>query len=268
MPGVLSVTSVYRPITHAGSVQTQGDAVVNADDVRAAGQDGSSFLIGALSDSALDIQASQSTGDLPSVVDQYLEFPASDEGRAMLEIIHDVAPGASLAHHSAFLDELSFANGIRELAEAGSRIVVDDVYNYSEPFFQDGIIAQAVNDVVTQDDVIYVSAAGNQADRSYEAVFRDDGSAFHDFDPTAGTDTLQQITVPAAPAYGYYPMKLVLQWNQPFHSENQGVTSDYDVFVYDAAGTTLISKSITDNINCQEPLEVVKWRAENTSPTS
>lgn len=47
LPGVLSITPVYRPIMYAGSVQTQGDAVLNANVVRAAGFDGSPFLIGA-----------------------------------------------------------------------------------------------------------------------------------------------------------------------------------------------------------------------------
>ncbi len=96
--GVLSVTPVYKPITCAGSVMTQGDAVIHGDAVRnppppQIGYDGSGVLVGAMSDSALNLAASQATGNLPPVVDRYLEFPATDEGRAMLEIVHDVAPG-------------------------------------------------------------------------------------------------------------------------------------------------------------------------------
>lgn len=178
LPGVLSITPVYRPITRAGDlspdqpktgeVTTEGDGVVRADEVRALGHDGSPFLVGAMSDSALSIASSQATGDLPEVVDRYLEFYSYDEGRALLEMIHDLAPGASLAHHSAILSEFSFAEGIRELAMAGAKVICDDVGYASEPFFQDGIIAQAVNDLaasfgVTHDfDVRLYHSSGDE----------------------------------------------------------------------------------------------------------
>jgi hypothetical protein len=265
LPGVLSLTPVYRPIPRAGLVQTQGDAVLHADDVRAAGYDGSPILVGVLSDSALGTENSQSTGDLPPLVDRYLEFPASDEGRAMLEIVHDLAPGAALAHHSAIFSESSFAQGIRELAAAGARVICDDVGYYSEPFFQDGIIAQAVNEVAAA-GVTYVSAAGNDADRSYESDFRDDGTGWHDFDAGAGLDTLQTITVPAASSGYYWAMTLVLQWDQPFYT-SAGVTSDFDLVVKDAAGTTVVASGTTSNVATQQPLEVVSWKASGAVPT-
>ncbi|MEQ8789709.1 MAG: Ig-like domain-containing protein, partial [Pirellulaceae bacterium] len=258
MTGVLSVTPVYRPYLRSGSVQTQGDAVLNADDVRAAGYDGSSFLIGVMSDSALNIDRSQDTGDLPALIDRYLEFPASDEGRAMLEIIHDIAPGASLAHHSAILSELSFADGIRRLAEAGSRIIVDDIGYYAEPFFQDGVISQAIDEVAAG-GVVYVSAAGNDTDRSYESMFADadpgGASDFHDFDPSAGVDTRQQVTVPAG-----YGVTLILQWDDPFYTMD-GVTHDFNVKVYDSAGE-LVKAGSNNNVSTQQPLEIIQWFGE------
>ena len=128
----------------------------------------------------------------------------------MLEIIHDIAPGASLAHHSGILSPASFAEGTRELADAGAKIIVDDMGSYDEPFFQDGSIAQAVNDV-NERGVLYVSAAGNEANRSYEALFSDAEPAsttdLHDFDPSAAIDTRQQIALPSGQA-----ATLVLQW--------------------------------------------------------
>ncbi|MFT5525341.1 MAG: subtilisin family serine protease, partial [Pirellulaceae bacterium] len=257
MTDVLSLTPIYRPLARAGIVQTQGDAVLNADDVRAFGFDGAAILVGVLSDSALNIGISQATGDLPAIVDRYLEFPNADEGRAMLEIIHDIAPGAKLAHHSASLSELSFADGIRKLATAGSRVIVDDVGYYTEPFFQDGIVAQAV-DEVTATGVVYVSAAGNDANRAYETVFvdADPGSAadFQDFDPSVGVDTRQQVTVPAG-----YRATLILQWDNPFYTAN-GVTHDFDVKVYDDTGT-LVETGANNNVALQQPLEIVQWDA-------
>ena len=40
------------------------------------------------------------------------------EGRAMAEIIHDIAPGADLAFHTAFTGQAEFAQGIIDLADA------------------------------------------------------------------------------------------------------------------------------------------------------
>ena len=107
---------------------------------------------GFLATAATDV----STGDLPSGVNVIEEadcmnygapllLPYSDEGRAMTQIVHDVAPGASLAFYTADNSEADFANGIGTLAAAGATVIADDVGYFDEPFFQDGLVAQAVN---------------------------------------------------------------------------------------------------------------------------
>lgn len=264
--GVLSITPVYQPLTRAGSVATEGDAVHNADDVRLLdpAYDGTGVKVGVLSDSAHGLGYSQATGDLPAYVERLLDFPASDEGRAMLEIIHDLAPGAELAFRSGLMGEADFAQGIRDLAAAGADVIVDDVIFPSEPFFQDGIIAQAVDEVAAQSGVFYVAAAGNEGLLSYEGTFTDDGTGLHDFDPTAGIDTYQTITIPSPGAGQYYPLTLSLQWDQPFYTID-GVVSDFDVFVYDATGTTLIASATSANVATQQPLEVVSWDGQETT---
>ena len=102
----------------------------------------------------------------------------SDEGRAMMQLIHDVAPGSPLAFYTAFESQEDFAAGIRALADAGSKVIVDDVIYFAEPMFEDGIIAQAVDDV-HRDGVAYFSSAGNEARQSYESRFRRSGEAGH-----------------------------------------------------------------------------------------
>ena len=117
-----------------------------------------------------------STGDLPASVNVLEEalagqggcmnygaptqLPFGDEGRAMLQIVHDVAPGASLAFYTAENSEADFANGIVKLADpvsaggAGAKVIADDVGYFDEPFFQDGIVAQAI-DTVEANGVAY-----------------------------------------------------------------------------------------------------------------
>ena len=56
-------------------------------------------------------------------------------------------PGSPQAFYTAFVSEEDFADGIRALATAGSKVIVDDIIYFAEPMFEDGIIAQAVDDV-------------------------------------------------------------------------------------------------------------------------
>ena len=192
---------------------------------------GIGITVGVISDSYNYLGgAAASQMDLPETVTVLEDGACSpavggciDEGRAMMEVIHDVAPGASLAHHSAFLSELSFAQGIRELAQAGSRVIVDDYYYESEPFFQDGIIAQAVDTVVAAGST-YFSSAGNGGRIAYEGDFVAGGTVSidfggmvgvvdytaHDFDTSLGVDVFQQFTLPLGASVTFS-----FQWDEP-----------------------------------------------------
>ena len=121
------------------------------------------------------------SNDLPRVhvLKDLFDVPnddCSDEGRAMLQLIHDVAPASPKAFYTAFVSQEDFAAGIRALADAGSEVIVDDVIYFAEPMFEDGIIAQAVDDVYRR-GVAYFSSAGNDARLSYESRFRRSGDA-------------------------------------------------------------------------------------------
>jgi len=183
VPGVGGVTEILTPIIRApdcgGSVRSEGDGQLRAANARASwGVDGSGVTVGILSDS-FDRAAGALThatgdvasGDLPGpgspcgsaqpvgVLDDS-EAKGADEGRAMAQVVHDLAPGAAIDFATAFTGPLGFAANIRALANSGARVIVDDVAYLEEPFFQDGPVAQAVNEV-TAAGVSYFSAAGN-----------------------------------------------------------------------------------------------------------
>ncbi len=159
----------------------------------------------------------------------------------MMEIIHDVAPGATLAFHTAFDGQADFAQGILDLKKAGAKVIVNDVGYIDEPMFQDGIIAQAVDRVVAR-RAAYFSAAGNDARQSYQSRFRPSGRFVqegpnlfceaHDFDPGSKVDVRQRIRLPAGGL-----LNLSFQWDQPFFSVSgaPGAASDLDILVFDAA---------------------------------
>jgi subtilisin family serine protease len=94
----------------------------------------------------------------------------TDEGRAMLQIVHDIAPGAELGFRTGVVTSGDFAQGIRDLAEAGSDIIVDDITYITEPFFSDGRVAKAVDEVAAK-GVSYFTSAGNFGTKSFEGVF-------------------------------------------------------------------------------------------------
>jgi hypothetical protein len=271
LPQVSGITPVFSPFTRQqGTADNQADRVFLADTARTQfNVNGSGVKVGVVSDSAnqfdnpnvagVGLAESVSSGDLPNNVQVIADGAAgdSDEGRAMLEQIFDIAPGASLAFHTANGGEVNFANGIRALAQAGSRVIVDDIGYITEPFFQDGIVAQAVTDVTNNLGVTFFSAAGNSSDSGFQSRFRGvnanitniGAGRYMDFDPGAGIATALPITVRAAGG------PLVLQWDNPFYLTG-GVTSDLDLYLLDANGA-VVASAITNNIVQGMPLELV-----------
>jgi len=258
-----------------GTVTSQGDRSLRADRARReAGVNGRGVRIGVLSDSydcapgafvegAPFTRAAQDIAnhDLPRdirVLKDLVEVPSedcSDEGRAMMQLVHDVAPGASQAFYTAFVSQEDFAAGIRALADAGSKVIVDDIIYFAEPMFEDGIIAQAVDEVYRR-GVAYFSAAGNDARLSYESRFRlsaEPGLSGprHDFASGRGVDTLQSATASAGSA-----TLLSFQWDQPSLSANgkRGSRSDLDVWFYDANGEPFeLCTDDPEQLVCQVP---------------
>ncbi len=265
---VLDSLRFARPsysMTHVGLTTSQGDAAMRSDEARTLfGVDGAGITVGTLSDSfnclggaATDMM----TGDLPSgivVLDDTDCSNGSDEGRAMMQIIADVAPGASQAFHTAGPGVAGFAQGIRDLATV-AEVIVDDVIFFTEPMFQDGPIAQAVDEVVAL-GASYFSSAGNNARQSYEGPFVPSGFTVsgvfeaHDFDPGGGVDVLQSITIPV----GAGP--IVLQWDQPSFSVSgsPGSSNDVDIYLLNDLGTVFLGAGISTNVG-GDPVEIVPF---------
>ena len=242
------VLATVRRAASQGSVVSQGDVSLGSDGARATeGVDGTGVTVGVLSDSyrcnpaafvpgAPTSTAAQDevTDDVPVNVQVISNgpCPATDEGRGMVQLVHDVAPGAAQAFHTAFNGIVDFANGILRLRNAGANVIVDDVVYFAENMFSDGIVAQAADRVVA-DGAAYFSSAGNSARLSYESVYREtnvatsgggnlngNGAPFvlraHDFDASSATDTIQKIRV--TQSGGQAVILFSFQWDQPFLS--------------------------------------------------
>ena len=201
---------------------------------------GSGIRVGVLSDSFNDLggaAADEADGALPPAADidviKDLASGGTDEGRAMMQIIHDIAPGADLAFYTAFDSEQDFANGILALAAAGCKVIVDDVSYFDEPFFQNGVVAQAIQ-TVEAEGVTYVTAAGNDAENAYQAAWTPisgtyDGKTLSDAESFGGS-LVQTVTINTEGTG--YDVPLLLEWNQAYGQ----ATSDLEILVFNSSG--------------------------------
>ncbi|MBS1661799.1 MAG: S8 family serine peptidase [Bacteroidetes bacterium] len=294
LPQLENTTSIrytrpaYKPLHNFAPKPTpvisQGDTAQNSSLARKKYKvDGKGVKVGILSDSYNNLggaAASIPKGELPGPGNPFnykkpvqvlsdLDSDGTDEGRAMLEIVHDVAPGAELAFHTANNGQADFANGILKLAQQGCNVIADDVFYYAEPFFQDGIIAQAV-DQVKQQGITYFSSAGNSSIRSYESDFR--GSTFAPFG--AGAGTAHNFSAPSDPARYFQPlyippggtMIMSFQWDQSsFSASGVGAQTDIDVYLLDPLGNIVAIGGAANIVN-GEPIEVFGY-FNNTNNT-
>ncbi|MCB0297111.1 MAG: cell surface protein, partial [Calditrichaeota bacterium] len=98
---------------------SEGDAIHRADQARSAyGQGGGGIDLGIISDGVDNRASAQASGDLPAdgagltVLSNAL---GGDEGTAMLEIVHDLAPDAGLFFHDAGTNIIAFQTAIDNL---------------------------------------------------------------------------------------------------------------------------------------------------------
>jgi len=213
---------------------------------------GSGIKVGVLSDSVDYLAAVQATGDLPGVTVLANAPGYSGEGTAMLEIVHDLAPGAQLYFATAANGQASFANNIKALANAGCKVIIDDIFYLDESPFQDDIISRAVNTVTSQ-GVLYFSSAGNAGNLNdgtagaWEGNYRgmssvvEGYSTVHDF---GGGDWSNRVTDGT-------PFCYTLQWTDPLG----GSANDYDLYLVDPALQNIVDASDDIQDGNDDPIE-------------
>lgn len=244
--------------TAAGPVVTEGDALLRADDVRAMGApgpyNGSGIRVGVISDGVTTRAAAIAAGNLPAggIVVNPAQPGNGDEGTAMLEIIHDLAPGSPLSF-SGPSTSAEMVSAIQWMTGQGVKVLCDDLFFPSDSFFSDEAIATAARAAVTAGRV-YVCSAGNYADSHYQGLYtRATGTADpddHDFSPLAGVDSAFDLTVEPGDT-----AEVWLQWNDNFSA----AVNDYDLFLYDLNSGALLASSVDVQNGNDEPVEYAFW---------
>ena len=316
-------------IPNIGSVTTEGDAILNADQVRSIlGVDGTGVRVGVISDGiagifdtgctscsgvlggpietsdlpAQDTNGNPTTGSREAIgvltsasggliaqsfrADNDLEGrlgakckSAGAEGTAMLEIVHDLAPGAQL-FFANFATSLEFNQAVNFLA-ANTDVVVDDIGFFARPY--DGLsdvssnTANALNNVANPNRAHFTSV-GNQARNHYQEDFLDssvDGTPFtglpgnlHLFQSTADTSDIFALgpslsdpvflcdTSGAGGSCANDPgtldnVSVVLTWDDPFGASG----NDYDLFLVQDSTGIIVAESFDFQDGTQAPVE-------------
>jgi len=218
-----------------------------------------------------------------------LEPPGSDtasglaaEGTAMLEIVHDLAPGAQLYFaNPADGTSLSFQQAVNFLA-ANTDVVVDDIGFLASPPYDgtDPISTNTAADLNADTNPIrgYFTAVGNLAFDHWGEPWTDSTQNLTLSCPASqgglsGPGNVQrfQVTPNTKDATNFGPsianflqlpngatLAVILAWNDPFSAS----TNDYDLFLYLVQNNSLVSPlrcSVNPSTGTQPPLEALAY---------
>jgi hypothetical protein len=261
------ITHVDPPVYAVSNLVTSaGDGVLKADKVRAQfaamGIDGTGIKIGVISDGADDRAAVGA--ELPAVtlhptIQSWSSPGSHNEGTAMLEIVHDLAPGAQL-YFAGPDTATEMTTAINWFVSQGCNIIVDDLGFFDQGYFTDTAIANAAANAISQ-GVVYVSAAGNFSDDAhYQALYQASQSAtsggiLHRFAP--GGNDAELLNIPAGADF-----RAFLQWSDGWSTS----ANDYNLYLYD--GDTFDSLDTATNVQNgnDKPFEMIAWK-NNTGST-
>jgi len=266
--------------TSCGATSATPSPITSGDLPNATGTRNSSGVLTSVS-GAIIAQSFPSSG--PN-----LEPPATDtasglgaEGTAMLEIVHDLAPGAQLYFaNPADRTSLSFQQAVNFLA-ANTDLVVDDLSFHTPPF--DGTSAVSTNTATalnTDSNPIraYFTAVANQAFDHWGEAWTDSTQNLTLACPASqgglsgpGNVQLFQATANTKDATNFGPsvgnflqlpngatLTVFLTWNDPF----SGSSNDYDLFLYLVQNNTLVTPlqcSVNPQTGTQPPVEALAY---------
>lgn len=243
--------SAPQQISGSGTaIDHNGVSIMRADQFLAqTGLNGAGVTVGVQSSGVASLATIQARGELPAVQVVYpagnQSSVAADEGTALMEEIHAVAPGAKLVYcgPSTFVD---FTSCMTQLINAGATVLVDDT-----GFSSDGLMSQnndnssAVAQILAQNPaVMMMSSAGNNEGTYWEGNY---------FPVSVAATTLPTLSCPASSgppdnyvaAFGtatsetltitgnYNSFPLLLAWADPPGQ----ISHRFEIYLFAAGGT-------------------------------
>jgi len=254
------------------TITSEGVDLTGADTYHNAGYDGSGVKVAVIDVGFAGLSSAISGGELPADVVKIdcigvgdcvpSTFPAETDyhGTAVAEIVYDMAPGATLYLIKVFdgmdleyAKEYAKKNGIRII---NMSLVVPNTNFYDGECWS---LSGFSNPVCTANDayahnILWVNAAGNEAQRHYEAVFTDpDDNGWHNV--SAGSEKIYLNNGNAISAGD--TIEVYLTWDA-WPTTDQ----DYDLYLYNGSDTLVDctphehqtgTQPPTENIDCSAP---------------
>lgn len=219
---IVRVRAPFAP-TKKNVVVSEGVELISADLFTfLTGANGSGVKVGVLDGNFAEAEAVLALGELPRdttatqfVLDRLGSY-TDVHGTAASEIVHDVAPGASIVL-AGFDDEVTWAQAIDDLYAAGVRIISHSI-GFDNLFPADGqhYFAKKV-DQAADAGVLFVTAAGNEAENYHQTTWVDrNNNAVLDFGST------EFLPVNASGSG-----RVVVRWNDVYDKSSH----DYDAFL-------------------------------------
>jgi uncharacterized repeat protein (TIGR01451 family) len=255
LPWVVAVTPVEKQAPDVGAFTSEGVLLHKTDQANTLGFDGTGVNVGVVSNGVDNRVAAQALGDLPPVV-TVLNAGSGDEGTAMLEIIHDLAPGAALFFHGSGGGVASHIAALNNLAAAGVRVIAEDIPFDAEPAFQKGAAATAGEALAVAGISVHSSAGNLGGQHAARVAAIGSGGGPDGFggpfvgcplNPdnvvaiAGGGDTTFDIQIPSGAS-----ISATLQWSEPraiFPTPGAGGFTDLDLYIMNAAGSTCLASS-------------------------
>ena len=244
---------------HNNFVDSEGDYTHQAFQARANfPANGSGITVGVLSDSIDNgsnaLAAAVASGNIDPAHTFWLPGQAGageGEGLAMCEVVHDLAPGATIYFATGAGGAAHMASNIVALAHAGCRIIVDDEFYSDESPFQDMVIAQAVK-TVSDMGVLYFSCARNSGNLTslQSSTWQGDFVSNYALAPYGKYLEFGSGVIENDILSGGYDYEADLFWSDPLGAS----TNDYDLYMLDSFGDIVYSSQNTQN-GTQDPYE-------------
>ena len=195
---------------------------------------------------------------------------AGAEGTALLEIVHDIAPGAKLSFANADTD-LAFNQAVNFLA-ASNDVVLDDLGFYGEPSDGTSMVSSNTANALNNRPIRFAPTSPRPATRptsTTTAAYEDSRSRRHDDDGIASrppapvsadgdtTDVLglgsQPYNLISLPQNG--EVSIFLTWDDPFG----GSANNYDLFLVQQSTGRVVARSTDVQSGQQDPVESLDY---------
>ena len=243
LDGVTFIDVPGHSYTKTGSVTSAGDHQLLADSTRSmfytngADINGNPIRVGVISDGMQYWSNSRLSGDLPYIgwINNSNNFVGS-EGTAMMEIIHDLAPSADLTfgavgfyvnsnNDSIYSTPIDMANAISTLSSSsGCKVIVDDMgWPSGDPWFEDGVISQAISNFQSNGGT-YISSAGNDGNKMYSGQPSIKVGGRKNWVFFTATDSALTFTIS-----DYKTFRIAMQWDDAWGN----ASDDYNLYLYD-----------------------------------